>query len=504
MREGVKELEDLGIDPSDDNGSLPRKMARTVKVPSRSDGRVLVVGAGVTGLTTGWQLAAAGKEVLVLEATSRVGGMATTFRHQDFLLDQGPHKFFSVMEDRMRMAEEIVGAEEFLVVPKRSRIRLSGRFLNYPIGLMDIVRNLSPRIAFAGGLSYLFQLVRNVFDRRPDVSYEDWLVRRFGRKLYELIFAAYARKIWGDPKTLARELAETRVAIPGLLPLIWRMLVTRGKGPVIHAETFRYPKLGAGEFSRRLAENVLQYGGKIQFGAPLKEVDLEGGHVRCVQFAGGESIRVNDGDVVVTTIPVGYLVQLLQPVPPEAVLRAAKNLKTRHLILLYVLLDRPSVSRDSWLFFPESQYVFTRVFEQKNFSPFMVPENKTCLCLEIVAASDDLWRATDASLYDRAIAGLEDAGLVKRSEVLEYFARRLKWVYPVYDLNYKENIRVVLNYLDGIPNLYSVGRQGGFNYVGQIDCLDIGIVTAEHILRQDQKAQWAEARRHFAEYIVLD
>jgi protoporphyrinogen oxidase len=504
MKERVHTTEDSGIDSQDNHDSPPLEMTPGVEVRTRSNGSVIVVGAGVTGLTTAWKLAAAGRRVVVFEARRHVGGMGTTFRHKDLLLDQGPHKFFSVMEDRMRLAEEIVGAEDFLVVPKKSRIRLAGRFLNYPIRFMDIVRNLNPWIALGGAVSYFLQLARNVIDRHPDISYEDWLVRRFGRKLYELIFAAYARKIWGDPKTLARELAETRVAIPGLLSLIWKMLVSRGKGPPIHAETFRYPRLGTGEFSCRLAEKVVQCGGRIHCGVPLIEVVLLEGRVASIRCAGGEAIRVEPKGVVVTTIPVGYLVQLIQPAPPETVLQAAKRLRTQHLILLYIILNRPSVSQDSWLFFPESQYIFTRVFEQKNFSASMVPADKTSLCLEIVAVNDDLWRAADAELFERAIAGLEEAGLVKPSEVLEYFTRRLKWIYPIYDVDYKKNTNVVLNYLDSIPNLYSVGRQGGFNYVGQIDCLDIGILTAEHILSEDNKARWPEARHHFDQYIVLD
>jgi len=506
MKEYIGE-EELAIDPLDDNGSRPFGDSRGSIVSStrdRTKGRAIVIGAGVTGLTTAWQLSSANMDTLVLEATSRVGGMATTFRHKDFLLDQGPHKFFSVMTDRMEMAEAIVGSDDFLVVPKRSRIRLSGHFLNYPLGLLDIVKNLNPLIAVSGGLSYFLQLIKNLVDRRPDISYEDWLVRRFGRKLYELIFAEYARKIWGDPKKLARELAETRVAIPGLLPLLWSMLVTRGKGRVIHAETFRYPKLGTGEFSRQLAELVLKHGGEIQYGSALVEMTLTDNYVSALRLASDETITLRPNDVVVTTVPIGYLTRLIKPTPPPEVLQAAKNLKTRHLVLLYLILDRPSVSDDSWLFFPENKYIFTRAFEQKNFSQYMCPDDKTSLCLEIVAVDQDLWRASDEYLYERAIAGLEEMGLVNRSEVIEYFTRRMPWVYPVYDLDYKKNTRVALDYLDGIPNLYSVGRQGGFNYVGQIDCLDIGLVTAGQILRNDGKSRWSEARHRFDNYIVLD
>jgi protoporphyrinogen oxidase len=460
------------------------------------------VGAGVTGLATAWQLAAAGKQVLILEATCRAGGMATTFRYKDFLLDQGPHKFFSTMEDRMRMVEEIMGAD-FLTVPKRSRIRLTGHLLDYPVGLVDLVKNLSPLIAVSGGASYVWQLIRNLFDRTPDLSYEDWLVRRFGWRLYDLVFAAYARKIWGEPKTLARELAETRIAVPGLLPLLFRMLFAPRRGPVIHAETFRFPQMGSGEFCRRLAELVIQYGGQIQFGTPVTRVVQEHNRVSALNIGTGGSIPVGPEDVVILTIPIGYLVRSLEPVPPSPVLQAVNGLRARDLVLLYVILDQPSVSDDNWLFFPESQYIFTRVSEQKNFSAMMCPADKTSLCLEIVA-DEASWRASDAELYERAIAGLEETGLVNRSRVLEYFTRRLKWVYPVYDIHYRQNAHTALDYLDSISNLYSVGRQGGFNYVGQIDCLDIGVVTAEHILRQKGKDGWPAARQRFEQYTVLD
>lgn len=465
--------------------------------------KAYVIGGGVTGLTAAWQLAQRGMDVTVFEAEEYVGGMAATHRHGDFLLDLGPHKFFSVMPERMRLAEEIMG-DDFLTVPKRSRIRLAGRFLNYPVGLLDLVKNLNPLVAVSGGLSYLWQSLRNLFDRSEASSYEDYLVKKFGRRLYELVFAQYARKIWGEPRRLARSLAETRVAVPGLLTLLWRMIFARNSGPLIHAETFRYPKYGSGQFSERLAQLARENGARIELKAVLTGLDLEDGRVLSLRLAGGRHIDVGEEDAVICTCAAAYLARLISPKPPPEVLRAAENLKTRDLTLVYVILDRPTVSDDNWLFFPEGKYIFNRVFEQKNFSPFTVPAERTALCLEIVVSSPEIQQAGPDTLTERALAGLEECGLVRRSQVSETFTRRVKWAYPVYDLDYQRNFAAVYRHLDGITNLYAVGRQGGFNYIGQIDCLDVGIVTAEHIARRQGKSGWEAVRRHFASYIVLD
>lgn len=465
--------------------------------------KAYIVGGGVTGLSTAWQLAGRGMEVTLFEAEDHLGGMAATFGHGDFLLDLGPHKFFSVMEDRMRLAEEIMG-DDFLTVPKRSRIRLAGRFLNYPVGMLDLVKNLNPLVALFGGLSYLFQTLWNLFERSQPQSYEDVLVRKFGRRLYELIFAQYARKIWGEPSTLARSLAETRVAVPGLFTLLWRMLFAPRGGPLIHAETFRYPKYGSGQFCERLASLARESGARIELGTALTGIELEGKRVKALRLAGGREIAIGEEDVVVSTCAAAYLARLVTPKPPEEVLAAAQGLKTRDLILVYTVLNRPTVSQDNWLFFPEGKYVFNRVFEQKNFSPFMIPAESTVLCSEIVVSSPEMQQASPETLIERTLAGLEESGLAPRTQVVETFTRKVRWAYPVYDREYERNAAIVYDYLDDIANLYAVGRQGGFNYIGQIDCLDIGIVTAEHIARRQGKTGWDALRRHFASYIVLD
>lgn len=51
---------------------------------------ILIIGAGLTGLTTGFWLTRAGKDIHILEKADRVGGQIHTFRENDFIYESGP------------------------------------------------------------------------------------------------------------------------------------------------------------------------------------------------------------------------------------------------------------------------------------------------------------------------------------------------------------------------------------------------------------------------------
>ncbi len=54
----------------------------TIAARDRKDSKkVVILGAGLTGLAAGYTLSAAGQAVLVLEEDSTVGGLAKTIRH---------------------------------------------------------------------------------------------------------------------------------------------------------------------------------------------------------------------------------------------------------------------------------------------------------------------------------------------------------------------------------------------------------------------------------------
>ena len=104
-------------------------------------------------------------------------------------------------------------------------------------------------------------------------------------------------------------------------------------------------------------------------------------------------------------------------------------------------------------------------------------------------------------LYEKVIADLEKVGILNRKEVVEYFSVRLKDVYPVYNLNFKNNLNIILDYLSNIQNLITNGRQGLFNYNNMDHCIDMGIKASRYIINNGN--DWYEKIKDF-NYKIVD
>jgi len=177
----------------------------------------------------------------------------------------------------------------------------------------------------------------------------------------------------------------------------------------------------------------------------------------------------------------------LEPKAPNEVLEAAKNLKFRSHVSLFITVNKPSVFPDQWIYFPDKEIPFGRIMEPKNFSKKMSPADKTSLLVEFFCwENDKIWNASKDELFELSIKWLEKLGFIRREEVIDYFVHKEKYAYPVYDLNYKEKSGIVKSYLRQFRNLQLIGRAGCFRYNNQDHALEMGILAARSIIEGKQ------------------
>lgn len=426
----------------------------------------VVFGGGVAGLVAAFELLKRNCRVVLVESNKEVGGLARTIHKDGYRFDIGGHRFHSNNPGVVNWLKDLLG-ENLLTVPRISHIFINERFVEYPIQFPGAFSIFSPAKALKMISSYL---VSRIAERnRPDISFEDWVVKRFGRALYEVFFEPYTQKVWGiECKDLAASWAAKRIGIPSMGRAIRRALIKSDEVPATAISQFYYPKEGFGMITDTLKERILELGGTILTDAKILSTTPQGASKFgvTVELANGSKKFITASHVV-STIPLNGL---LATIPEEhGSWEVIKNydLEYRDMICVFLAINKEQVSKDSWTYFPLRNLTFGRTHEPKNWSPHMVPaDNVTSLAVEIFSTrGEPVWTLEDKEIVDKVCSELSDVGWVKKSDIIKGWVLRVPYAYPVYRVGYESKLRVVKDYLSQWPNLHLVGRTGSFQYM---------------------------------------
>lgn len=403
----------------------------------------VIVGAGVAGLTLADRLAASGGRVVVLERENSPGGLARSFRIDDFIFDIGPHRFHtsdSVVEEFV--LEVLAGSYE--VIPRASSVYLRGRYHSWPLSLSGLAK--LPLGMLIGSVPDL------LFRRRGggESSFADHIVSRYGRNLFSFFFEGYTAKFTGLPSEnlhvdwaaagVDRAVIDKRVKADSLNALLRGMLFP---SPV--STTFIYPSRGGiADFSYRLVRRVEAAGGTVRTASEADGLLLEGARMAGVRLSTGEEIEAQR---VFWSAPITRL-------------SPGSGLSFINTVLVCVALRKPARGDYQWCYFGEQDISFSRTSIPARFSASTVPAGAGSIIAEITCSNqDEAWRDPD-SLVPRVLEDLERVGALRHADVLFARALRVPESYPLYTLDYRER----LDSIDLPAGVIPIGRCGTFWY----------------------------------------
>ncbi len=465
---------------------------------------VVVLGAGPAGLATGLALARAGYKVDVFEQAPGVGGLARTISRGRFRFDIGGHRWFTKKDNLNEFLIDLLG-DELLLVNRISRIYFDGKYVHYPLRTGNVLSQVGVGTSVrAFGDFVASQVNRRVTQQSIDTM-EDAFVAQFGRTLYELFFRRYSEKVWGRSCTdLSGDWVAQRSNGLSLFTAVRNAVKPSEEQVQSLVERFMYPSAGYGRISERMAEELEGAGGRVHLGWRVVGANHELGHITQITLSDGHHDRLVGADWFVSSIPMTELVQILRPAVDREVLEASESLSYRGVITIHLLLDRPAVSQDTWVYVHDPRVSFARLHEPRNWSPAMAPEGQTSLVLEIFCDEGDLtWRRSDQELCDLAIHDLERyLGFIERRDVLDAFAVRSRDAYPRYSLGYSDAVGLVKQQLQTLSNLAIVGRGGTFRYNNTDHAIETGLLAAAHILG-DRSAPPIESVNVEQEYLEV-
>lgn len=448
----------------------------------------LVLGGGLAGLSAGYRLTKEGRKVSVVEADPFVGGLSRTVSVGKFLFDLGGHRFFTKDKD-VELIVKLLMEGELLTVSRSSKIYLRNKFFDYPLSPKNALSGLGMLTVARILADYSLERLRSFMGNGRCVSLEDWVVKNFGRTMFDIYFKEYSEKVWGiDCQKISEKWVEKRIHGLSLGKALKNAFFKfSGREIPTLADTFLYPRRGIGRIPQRLKEEI-EKENSVYTSAPAVRVRHDGRRVLSVTIKHPEEDEVVEPGDVISTIPLPALVKMMDPAPPPEVLEAAGRLRYRDLLLVAVMVGRDRVTDQTWIYIPEKKIPFGRIHEPKNWSSEMAPEGKTLLVIEYFCfRGDDTWNASDEELSKRTVKGLESLGFIKEAEVIGTEVVRVPGAYPLFDLSFEEHCDKLYSWLNGFENLHIAGRSGTFQYYNMDHAILSGFEAAEHILNGGDK-----------------
>ena len=493
--------------------------------------KVIIIGAGPAGLTAAYELLKNDqtKEIIILEESNQVGGISKTIFYHGNRMDIGGHRFFSKDEEIMnfwKMLLPIQGKnayddeklnrkkqleeggpspdetdEVMLIRDRISRIYYLNTFFDYPISFQfATLKKMGIWRVIKAGVSY----IKAILFPKEETNLENFYINRFGKELYNMFFKQYTEKVWGrSPSQISSDWGSQRVKGVSILKIFrssfQKKFFPKKKQEIVETsliEQFWYPKYGPGQLWETLAQKIENLNGKIAYNHQVTSFQMKNGKIRAVTCMVKGKIKVIEGDIFISSMPLKDLIMRLpyQEVP-KTILEIAKGLPYRDFITVGVLVKKinwknetsiktlGNIIPDCWLYIQDEKVKMGRIQIFNNWSPYLVKdvENTVWIGLEyFLQENDEYWNRSETEMINFACQELMQIGLIEKEDILDYHLEKVKKAYPAYFDTY-DKIEEIRNYINQIPNLYCIGRNGQHRYNNMDHSMKTAIKAVEHI-----------------------
>lgn len=443
-------------------------------MPSKQKLKLHILGGGPAGLAAGYFAKKKNIDIEIFEASDMVGGNCRTIERGEYRFDTGAHRFHDKNNKVTAELKALMG-KDFLNVSAPSKIFKNGALINFPLNSFNLFRNLK----FSSLINIIYENIcnRSKYFESPN-NFKELANKKYGKTLSNLFLLNYTEKLWGcDPSSLATDISGGRLKNLDLKNFFKEIFSYTASSNHLDG-SFYYPKYGFGTIFDRMKEHIGSE--NVKLNSPVKKLIHNGEEIKEIIYKEGHVTKVSE---VINSLPINILINILKPSPPVEIIKAIKSIKYRNLRLCIVFLDMPYFSKNASIYFPEKIFPFTRVYEPKNRSKSMAPPDKTCIVIEIPYSNNDkIHFQSEHNLFDEVSNGLIKSGLIEKNKIIGYDFISINYGYPVLEVDTKNKLIPVFNYLDKFNNLNYLGRGAEFQYLHTHEIIHKSSILIEKML----------------------
>jgi len=429
--------------------------------------RIIILGAGLTGLSVAWHLQKKGLDCQVFEKESEAGGLCRSKRIGGFTFDCDGHLLHFKHRCIFDLVKNLLG--DNLVKHQRSAwIYSLGRFTHYPYqaNLYGL-----PKPVIQDCLLGFIQAYNHSYSKsNKQDSFYDWIMPTFGQGIAQHFMIPYNTKFWmHSPKKLTCEWLDGFIPAPSLKELI-EGTIEPNKRQFGYNATFWYPKQGGiNQLPLALASQIKN----LHTDCAITRIDLKN---KQIKLASGDKVKF---DFLISTVPLPELPFLIGGLPKKVGVLFRK-LRWNSILNLNLGLKKNDYAGRHWVYFPQKEISFFRVGFFHNFSSSLAPTGKDSLYIETAYSKDKPIDKIKAAL--QGIKDLKKINLLRpQEEILVQDVNDIKYGYPIYDYNYRLSREGIFKFLTQ-NNIISCGRYGSWRYMSMEDVLLEGRNVAAKII----------------------
>lgn len=432
--------------------------------------RVVIIGAGLTGLSTAYHFEQLGfSDFKIFEKERTVGGLCRSVEQDGFTFDYTGHLLHSSDPYFSNFLKDVVGLQSFNSIDRRSFIYSHDTYTHYPFQ-----SNL-----YGLPIEVITECIEG-FVLRPKKekntkSFYDWALQKFGTGFVKHFFVPYQEKIFAhDIKKISASWTNRFVPDTFLQAIIQGAIAPPLKSVEGYNGTFLYPKNGGINYwINKLAEKI---SAPIKTNYCVESIDSKN---KVVTFTNGDFEKY---ETLITTMPLDTLLSMTKEASSSSLKKAVPKLLCNSVANFNLGIQSTDISDKHWIYLPESKFPHYRMGFYHNFAASMVPQGCSSMYGEYayLNKTPDQVHATvrDAIKSSQQLLNISDA------QVITERTMHISHAYVIYDFWREKKLPLLHTALES-KNVYSIGRYGAWKYSSMQEAVLDGKTMAETITGKD-------------------